>query len=110
MKTIQPIHFTTTNNLLPNVAIATTLRNCRVGGETMASKVRNLRITQTKQFLINAFYNLASQKDFEKITIANITKEAQVNRATFYAHFNDKYDLIDYIMGILPQHLSKVIL
>lgn len=65
----------------------------------MASKVRNLRITQTKQFLINAFYNLASQKDFEKITIANITKEAQVNRATFYAHFNDKYDLIDYIMG-----------
>lgn len=64
----------------------------------MASKVRNLRITQTKQFLINAFYNLASQKDFENITIADIAKGAQVNRATFYAHFNDKYDLIDYIM------------
>lgn len=64
----------------------------------MASKVRNLRITQTKQSLINAFYNLASQKDFEKITIADIAKGAQVNRATFYAHFNDKYDLIDYIM------------
>ncbi|RJE90408.1 TetR/AcrR family transcriptional regulator [Paenibacillus sp. 1011MAR3C5] len=65
----------------------------------MASKVRDLRITQTKQSLINAFFSLASKKDFEKITIADITKGAQVNRATFYAHFNDKYDLIDYIMG-----------
>ncbi|MFS0855853.1 TetR/AcrR family transcriptional regulator [Paenibacillus taichungensis] len=65
----------------------------------MASKVRNLRNTHTKQSLINAFYSLVSKKDFEKITIADITKEAQVNRATFYAHFNDKYDLIEYLMG-----------
>lgn len=65
----------------------------------MPSKVRNLRVTRTKQSLINAFFNLASKKDFEKITIADITKGAQVNRATFYAHFNDKYDLIDFIMG-----------
>jgi AcrR family transcriptional regulator len=65
----------------------------------MASKVRNLRNTHTKQSLINAFYSLVSKKDFEKITIADIAKEAQVNRATFYAHFNDKYDLIEYLMG-----------
>lgn len=65
----------------------------------MATKARNIRMTQTKQSLINAFFNLASKKDFEKITIADITRGAQVNRATFYAHFNDKYDLIDFIMG-----------
>lgn len=65
----------------------------------MASKVRNLRNTQTKQSLINAFFSLASTKDFEKITIADITKGAQVNRATFYAHFKDKYDLMEYLMG-----------
>ncbi|PWW08616.1 TetR family transcriptional regulator [Paenibacillus cellulosilyticus] len=65
----------------------------------MAEKVRNIRTTQTKQSLINAFIQLVSIKDFEKITIADITKGAQVNRATFYAHFNDKYELLGYMMG-----------
>lgn len=65
----------------------------------MANKVMNIRMTQTKQLLINSFFHLVSKKDFEKITIEDITKGAQVNRATFYAHFNDKYELLDYIMG-----------
>lgn len=49
--------------------------------------------------MINSFFNLVSEKDFEKITVADITKGAQVNRATFYPHFNDKYELLDYIIG-----------
>ncbi|MNO43117.1 DNA-binding transcriptional repressor AcrR [compost metagenome] len=65
----------------------------------MATKVNNIRITQTKQSLIDSFLRLVSLKDFEKITIVDITKGAKVNRATFYAHFNDKYELLDYIMG-----------
>ncbi|WP_042162475.1 TetR/AcrR family transcriptional regulator [Paenibacillus gorillae] len=65
----------------------------------MGTKVMNIRMTNTKQSLINAFIHLVSKKDFEKITIADITKTAQVNRATFYAHFNDKFDLLDFIMG-----------
>ncbi|MZQ83006.1 TetR family transcriptional regulator [Paenibacillus sp. 5J-6] len=65
----------------------------------MATKAMNVRTTQTKQSLINAFFQLVSEKDFEKITIADITTRALVNRATFYAHFNDKYELLDYIIG-----------
>lgn len=65
----------------------------------MATKAMNVRITQTKQSLINAFFQLVSEKDFEKITIADITQKALVNRATFYSHFNDKYELLDYIIG-----------
>ncbi|ANY69196.1 TetR family transcriptional regulator [Paenibacillus sp. BIHB 4019] len=64
----------------------------------MGTKVKNIRMTQTRQSLINAFINLVNEKDFEKITIADLTKGAQVNRATFYAHFNDKYELLDYIV------------
>lgn len=52
----------------------------------MADKVKNIRMTHTKQSIINAFFALVSKKDFEKITIADITNGAQVNRATFYAH------------------------
>ncbi|CAN7728273.1 TetR/AcrR family transcriptional regulator [Paenibacillus sp. LjRoot153] len=65
----------------------------------MATKVMNVRMTHTKQHLINAFFQLVSEKDFEKKTVADITQRAQVNRATFYAHFNDKYELLDYILG-----------
>ncbi|MDQ8736586.1 TetR family transcriptional regulator [Paenibacillus sp. LHD-38] len=65
----------------------------------MGTKVRNIRMTPTKQFLINAFVNLVNEKDFDKISIADITNGAQVNRATFYAHFNDKYELLDYIIN-----------
>ncbi|MBJ8193467.1 TetR/AcrR family transcriptional regulator, partial [Bacillus cereus] len=54
----------------------------------MGTKVKNMRMTHTKRSLINAFVNLVNEKDFEKITIADLTKGAQVNRATFYAHFN----------------------
>lgn len=65
----------------------------------MANKVMNVRMTPTKQSLIDAFLKLVSLKDFEKITIADITQGAKVNRATFYAHFTDKYELLDHIMG-----------
>lgn len=65
----------------------------------MANKVMNVRVTHTKESLAGAFIELVSVKDFEKITIADITQRAKVNRATFYAHFNDKYELLDYMMG-----------
>lgn len=55
-------------------------------------------MTQTKQSLINAFVTLVNEKDFEKITISDLTRGAKVNRATFYAHFNDKYELLDYMI------------
>ncbi|MFF2911413.1 TetR/AcrR family transcriptional regulator [Paenibacillus sp. NPDC057934] len=52
-----------------------------------------------------------NEKDFEKITVADLTKGAQVNRATFYAHFNDKYELLDYIVNesasaVIEKHTS----
>ena len=30
----------------------------------------------------------------------NITDRATVNRATFYAHFNDKYEILDYSLSM----------
>jgi len=65
----------------------------------VGDKVRNMRITHTKQSLIEAFVQLVNQKDFEKITIADLTKIAKVNRSTFYSHFNDKYELLDFIVN-----------
>jgi AcrR family transcriptional regulator len=54
------------------------------------------RTKRTRQLLVDAFGKLLSQKSFEEITVQDITELATVNRATFYAHFEDKYDLLDH--------------
>ncbi|MGG4483613.1 TetR/AcrR family transcriptional regulator [Paenibacillus illinoisensis] len=53
------------------------------------------RIIRTRRLLMDAFIKITQKKEFKDITIKDITEEATVNRATFYAHFQDKYDLID---------------
>ena len=42
--------------------------------------------------------SLMSEQEFEKITVQDITTRARVNRATFYAHFEDKYALLNHLV------------
>lgn len=41
---------------------------------------------------------LMSEKPFEKITVVDICERAMVHRATFYAHFADKYELLKFVL------------
>lgn len=63
--------------------------------------------TKLKQALIL----LLDDYDFEQLTISRICKEAGVNRSTFYAHYNNQYDLLnevqDYIVTIFQQEFNK---
>ena len=54
----------------------------------------DLRIIKTKKILYNTLLKLMRQKNFEKIKISDICEEALINRSTFYAHYEDKYDLL----------------
>ena len=51
----------------------------------------------TKQIIAEGFKKLMSKKPFAKITISDITTESGFNRQTFYYHFHDKYDLLNWI-------------
>ena len=53
------------------------------------------RIIRTRKLLLDAFMVLLAEKDFEAITVQDIAARATVNRATFYAHFVDKYAMVD---------------
>lgn len=52
---------------------------------------------QTRANLREAFWSLYLEKPIEKITIREITDRAGYNRATFYLHFRDVYDLFGQI-------------
>lgn len=51
----------------------------------------------TDMALAESLKSLMMRMPFEKITIRDITDEADVIRTTFYNHFQDKYDLLDWI-------------
>lgn len=52
----------------------------------------------TKRLIANSFKELMLQSSFDKITIKMITDHASVIRPTFYNHFHDKYELVDWIV------------
>ncbi|WP_040951988.1 TetR/AcrR family transcriptional regulator [Gorillibacterium massiliense] len=55
------------------------------------------RVLRTRQLIRVAFRVLLRSKRFDAITIKDIAQEATINRATFYAHFEDKYALLDEV-------------
>ena len=57
------------------------------------------RILRTRKLIMESFIELSGKKDFKDITIKDITTEAMINRATFYYHFEDKYDLLEKVLS-----------
>lgn len=55
----------------------------------------DIRIEKTRQSIINAFIELRSHKELERITIKELCEKAQINKSTFYAHYQDIYNLSD---------------
>lgn len=53
----------------------------------------DLRIEKTKCAIRNAFLQLRSRKPLEKITVKELSTLANINKATFYLHYHDIYDL-----------------
>ncbi|HET7106560.1 MAG TPA: TetR/AcrR family transcriptional regulator [Candidatus Acidoferrum sp.] len=53
------------------------------------------RIRRTRGLLQDALQRLLEEKDFDKITIQDIAEAATLNRATFYAHYPDKFALLE---------------
>jgi AcrR family transcriptional regulator len=52
------------------------------------------RIQRTRQALRTALLELIKEKDYDAISIEEITDRANVGRATFYLHYKDKEDLL----------------
>src|SRR5215216_7166576 len=81
------------------------------GGMVVTNARIDPRVTRTRKLLLDAFLSLMAEKSFDDITVQDIAARATVNRATFYAHFVDKYALVDEMiregfMQILQQRMA----
>lgn len=64
----------------------------------MTQSLEDLRVRRTRKLLQRALLEAASEKGFSQVTVRDITERAMVNRATFYRHYEDKYDLLAHYM------------
>ncbi|MBY9079114.1 TetR family transcriptional regulator [Paenibacillus sp. HN-1] len=55
------------------------------------------RVLRTRQLIREAFRDLLRSREFEAIAVKDIAQKATINRATFYAHYEDKYALLEEI-------------
>ncbi len=62
---------------------------------------------RTRQKFIDAFWNLAEEKNVKQITVGEIARLAGYNRSTFYEYFTDTSDLLQQIEEELLQYLQQ---
>ncbi len=64
-----------------------------------AEKRVDPRVKRTRELIVRAFNELVAEKGHTGLTVQGIAERATVNRATFYAHFTDQYELFDYVIS-----------
>ncbi|MBU8877418.1 TetR/AcrR family transcriptional regulator [Bacillus sp. FJAT-29790] len=63
------------------------------------------RILKSQEAIKKAFIELMSEKNFDKITIKDISDKANVGRRTVYHHYMDKFDLLD---KLIEEHINRL--
>src|ERR1017187_8728955 len=57
------------------------------------------RVKRTRQMLQCALAKLLREKEFDQISVQDITDTATLNRATFYDHYDDRFALLECLVG-----------
>lgn len=78
--------------------------NVIVYGGVMDYK-EDLRVIRTRKLLSNTLLDMMEETSIEKISVIDLCARAMVNRATFYAHFEDKYHLLTFALEDLKDEV-----
>jgi AcrR family transcriptional regulator len=92
-------------------------RNSTKGVILLRKEEQDPRIIRTRALIRAAFITHLEEKGFEAMTVRDLTETAMINRATFYKHYKDKYDLLDKLMEEMleglkeaaPNHLRELV-
>lgn len=67
----------------------------------LQSKKMDRRIRRTRRFLKDGLISLINKKEFDSISVSDIVRHSNINRSTFYAHYQDKEELMSVIINEL---------
>lgn len=67
------------------------------------------RIKRTKSMMRDALMDLMDEMPFGEITAKNITNRADLNRATFYLHYNNVFELLDELENEVASGFSQML-
>lgn len=70
------------------------------------SEQQDIRVIKTRKALAETLLALLERKSFQKITVNDICQNATVSRSTFYLHFEDKYQLLQYCLRSEQERLG----
>ena len=68
------------------------------------------RVRYTKMVIKESLLKLLTEKPIQKVTVTEICDLAEINRATFYTHYRDAFDLLEQIEDELFAELSATII
>ncbi len=66
----------------------------------------DIRVKRTYNNLINGIIALLNEKSFDDVSVSQICEVSGVHRATFYKHFNDKYEFLNFCFDSLLNTIS----
>lgn len=67
------------------------------------------RVRYTKMRIRDAFFDCLERKPLNRITVKELCEMAEINRATFYKHYMDPYDLMDQIKQDCIDHFKDFV-
>ena len=67
------------------------------------------KTAKTRQNIIDAFWRLAAKDGIYGVTVGAVTKEAKLNRGTFYVYFKDIWDLIESEEKSITESYHRII-
>jgi len=68
------------------------------------------RVRYTKRVLKESMLKVLAEKPVQKITVKELCELAQVNRATFYLHYHDPFDLLEQIENEVFEDISTTVI
>ena len=96
-----------TNNFLNDIFIKANVLVNKINFLLNTSTLKIRERMNTKNIIIQKFFELAQEKNIDKITVQDIAYACKITRQSFYYHFQDIRAIIEYVLEDYLQNLLK---
>lgn len=96
-------------NLTYDIPIFLFLLRIQKGNYIMASEKMDRRVRKTRAQLLQGLIQLMGKKDIKDISVKELADLVDINRGTFYLHYNDIYDMLGKIEDELFSEFNEIL-